>query len=57
MNGIDLVDKLAEMERQYVDAHRPRRSIDQYRERHSRRHPQRNYDGEPHVSQYQTRPW
>ena len=55
MNGIDLVDKLAEMQRQYAEAHRPVRSIEQYRERHARRHPERNYDGEPHVSQYETR--
>jgi hypothetical protein len=55
MDGIDLVEKLAEMQRQYADAHRFVRSIEEYRERHARRHPQRNYDGEPHVSQYQTR--
>jgi hypothetical protein len=55
MYGIDLVDKLAEMQRQYADVHRPVRSLEQYRERHARRHPERNYDGEPHVSQYQTR--
>jgi hypothetical protein len=55
MNGIDLVEKLAEMQRQYADAHRPARSIEHYRERHARRHPERNYDGERHVSQYQTR--
>jgi hypothetical protein len=57
MNGSDLVDKLAEMQRQYADAHRPRRSIEQYRERHARRHPEQNHDGEPHVLQYQTRQW
>jgi len=39
MNGTDLVEKLAEMQRQYADAHRPARSIEQYRERHARRHP------------------
>ena len=55
MNGIDLVEKLAEMQRQYADAHRPVRSIEHYRERHARHHAERNYDGEPHVSQYQTR--
>jgi hypothetical protein len=55
MNGIDLVEKIAEMQRQYADAHRPVRSIEQYRERHARRHPERNYDGEPHISQYETR--
>jgi hypothetical protein len=53
MNGIDLVEKLAEMQRQYADAHRPVRSSE-HRERHARHHPKRNYDGEPHVSQYQT---
>ena len=55
MNGIDLVEKLAEMQRQYADAHRPARSIKQCRDRHARRHPELNYDGERHVSQYQTR--
>ena len=55
MNGIDIVEKLAEMQRQYADAHRPVRSIEHYRERHARHHPERNYDGEPHVSQYQPR--
>ena len=55
MNGIDLVEKLAETQRHYAALHRPARSIEQYRERHARRHPERNYDGEPHVSQYQTR--
>lgn len=55
MNDIDLVEKLAEMQRQYADAHRPARSIEQYRERHARRHSERNYDDERHVSQYQTR--
>ena len=40
MNGIDLVEKLAEMQRQYADAH----------------HPERDYDGERHVSQYRPRP-
>jgi len=53
MNGIDLVAKLAEIQSQYADAHRPIRSIEQYRERHARRHPERNDDG--HISQYQTR--
>jgi hypothetical protein len=49
MNGIDLVAKLAEIQSQYADAHRPMRSIEQYRERHTRRHPERNDDGERHV--------
>ena len=52
MNGIDLVEKLAEMQRQYDDAHRPVRSIEEYRERQRRRHPERDFDGERHVSQY-----
>jgi len=56
MNGIDLVEKLAEMQRQYADAHRPVRSIQAYRERHARHHPERDYDGERHVSQYRPRP-
>ena len=47
MNSIDLVEKLAEMQRQYADVHRPVRSIEEYRERHARRHPERNYDGQP----------
>lgn len=55
MNGIDLIDKLADMQRRYAEAHRPARSIEQYRARHARRHPEWNYDGERHVSQYQTR--
>jgi hypothetical protein len=55
MNGIDLVEKLAEMQRQYADAHRPTRSIQHYRERHARRHAERDYDGERHVSQYRAR--
>jgi hypothetical protein len=41
MNGIALVEKIAEMQRQYADAHRPVRPIEQYRERHARRHPKR----------------
>jgi hypothetical protein len=56
MNGIDLVEKLAEMQRQYADAHRPVRSIQAYRERHARHHPERDYDGERHVSKYRPRP-
>jgi hypothetical protein len=55
MNGIDLIDKLADMQRRCAEAHRPARSIEHYRERHARRHPEWNYDGERHVSQYQTR--
>jgi hypothetical protein len=55
MKYIDLVERLAEMRRQYDDAHRPTRTIEQYCERHARRHPAWDYDREPHVSQYQTR--
>jgi hypothetical protein len=55
MNGVDLVEKIAEMQRHYADAHRPVRPIEQYRARHARRHPKRDYDGELHVSQYVTR--
>jgi hypothetical protein len=55
MQGIDLVGKLAEMQRQYADAHRPVRSLEHYRDRHARRHPELNYDGETHVSQYRAR--
>ena len=53
MNGVDLVEKLAELQRQYADAHRPVRSIEDYRKRHARRHPELDCDGEVHVSQYQ----
>jgi hypothetical protein len=55
MQGIDLVEKLAEMQRRYADAHRPVRSLEHYRDRHARRHPERDYDGETQVSQYQAR--
>ena len=55
MNGIDLVEKLAEMQRHYAALHRPARSIEQYRERHARRHHEPDYDGERHASQYRTR--
>ena len=54
MQGIDLVGKLAEMQTQYADAHRPVRSLEHYRDRHTRRHPERDYDGETQVSQFQT---
>jgi hypothetical protein len=52
MNGVDLVEKLAEMQRQYADAHRPVYSTEYYRARHARRHPEWDHDGERHVSQY-----
>jgi hypothetical protein len=32
---------LAEIQRQYADAHRPVRSLEHYRDRHARRHPER----------------
>lgn len=52
MTGIEIVAKLAELKQQYDDAHRPVRSVEQYRQRHARRHPGLHYDGECHVSQY-----
>ena len=55
MTGIEIVEKLAEMQQHYTDAHRPVRSIEAYRKRHLRRHPELDCDGEPHVSQYQPR--
>jgi hypothetical protein len=53
MTGIEIVEKLAEMQQQYADAHRPVRSIEAYRKRHARRHPELDAEGEIHVSQYQ----
>ena len=44
MNGIDLVEKLVEMRRQYDDTHRPVHSLEHYRKRHARRHPERSCD-------------
>lgn len=55
MNGIDLIRQLDELQRQHADRNRPVRSIQHYRERHARRHPNLDYDGEEHVSQYETR--
>lgn len=55
MTGIDIVDKLAELQRQYAEVHRPVRSIEDYRRRHARHHPELNHDGEIHVSQYRPR--
>ena len=40
MHRIDLVEKLAELQRQFADVHRHVRSLDQYRVRHARRHPE-----------------
>jgi hypothetical protein len=55
MTGIEIVAKLAEQQKQYDDAHRPTRSPAHYRERHARRHRERDYDGEWHISQYRAR--
>jgi hypothetical protein len=50
MIGIEIVARLAQLQKQYDDAHRPTRPLEAYRRRHARRHP-----GEQHVSQYQGR--
>ena len=55
MTGVDLIDRLAELQREYADRSRPMRSIQHYRQRHARRHPSLDYDGEEHVSQYETK--
>jgi hypothetical protein len=55
MTGIEIVAKLAEQQKQYDDAHRPTRSPAHYRERHARRHRERDYDGDWHISQYRAR--
>ncbi|MGD9502756.1 MAG: hypothetical protein AB7V40_09760 [Methyloceanibacter sp.] len=55
MTGIEVVARLAELQKQYDDAHRLTRSVEAYRRRHARRHPKLDYDGEQHVSQYRTR--
>ncbi len=55
MNGVDLINRLAELQRQYDDRNRSMRSVQHYRQRHARRHFDRDYDGEEHVSQYETR--
>jgi hypothetical protein len=55
MNGVELINRVAELQRQYDDRNRPMRPIQDYRQRHARRHPERDYDGEEHVSQYETR--
>jgi hypothetical protein len=55
MTGIEIVAKLAELKKQYDDAHRPVRSLEAYRQRHARRHPRLDHDGECHVSQYRPR--
>jgi hypothetical protein len=52
MTGIEIVAKLAELQKQYDEAHRPTRPLDAYRQRHAKRHAKLDYDGEAHVSQY-----
>src|SRR5262245_27077550 len=48
MIGIEIVAKLAELQKQYDDAHRPTRPLEAYRRRHARRHPKLDFDGEQH---------
>lgn len=55
MTGIEIVAKLAELQKQYDEAHRPTRPLDAYRRRHAKRHPKLDYDGEAHTSQYHPR--
>ena len=55
MTGIEIVAKLAELRKQYDEAHRPTRPLETYRRRHTRRHPKLDYDGEAHISQYHPR--
>jgi hypothetical protein len=55
MTGIEIVAKLAEIQKQYDDAHRPTRPLEAYRRRHARRHPKLDYDGEQHAPQYEAR--
>ena len=55
MTGIEIVEKLAEQQQLDADAHRPVRSLEAYRKRHLRRHPELDCDGEIHVSQYRPR--
>ena len=55
MTGIEIVAKLAELQKQYDDAHRRTRSLEAYRCRHARRHHKLDHDGEQHVSQYRAR--
>lgn len=55
MTGIEIVARLAQLQKQYDDAHRPTRPLEAYRRRHARRHPKLDYDGEQHVSQYRSR--
>ena len=55
MTGSDIVAKLTALQKQYDEAHRPVRSLEQYRKRHARRHHKLDFDGESHLSQYQPR--
>ena len=55
MTGIEIVARLAQLKKQYDDAHRPTRPLEAYRRRHARRHPKLDYDGEQHVPQYRGR--
>ena len=55
MTGSDIVEKLAEQQQLYADAHQKLRPLEAYRERHLRRHPERDGDGEIHVSQFRPR--
>ena len=45
----------AQLQKQYDDAHRPKRPLEAYRRRHARRHPKLDYDGEELVPQYRGR--
>ena len=55
MTGIEIVAKLAELQKEYDEAHRPTRPLEAYRRGHTRRHPKLDYDGEAHISQYHPR--
>jgi hypothetical protein len=55
MTGIEIVAKLAEIQKQYDDAHRPTRPLEAYRRCHAKRDLKLDYDGEQHVPQYQAR--
>jgi len=54
MTGIEIVARLAQLQKQYDDAHRPTRPLEAYRRRHARRHRELDYDGEQHVPQYRS---
>ena len=55
MTGIEIVARLAQLQKQYDDARRPTRPLEAYRRRRARRHPKLDFDGEQHVSQYRGR--